>query len=463
MSMLDPDSVDRTVLAAIHDGSQPTLEGAIEAKQNTGIVICADARVCTEASGQAALLTAILTSTRAFGSVYVVAAAPENRILRGVFRGTTLADVIEGEGAKEVSKAGISELPGAWTLLLVGGETPVPEGLPSQEARTVLRITWCGWVAEVSPGPSPLGQTEGNELSSIASAAMGVHEAFGALRGEAGSDEGFRTIDLNLWNPGGPANDSGPPLAYMPHAWWLVGLGHLGQAYSWVISWLAYPDPSTIEIVLQDTDRTVPANHSTGVLTPRYSRGKPKTRLVSTGLEQAGFRTRIIERRLVEDLRAASEEKQHTALFGVDNLATRRLISNVGWKFTIDVGLGRGPMDFDSILLRRFPGKLTSREVAGWANEERAAQIQVPPTEAFDDLRQNFDACGVVELAGKAVGASFVGIIAACLAVAEPGRELNGGSGLEVLNFSLRSNDLKKAPAATKGDVVPSALTTRLH
>ncbi|HCG00011.1 MAG TPA: hypothetical protein DEV93_05655 [Chloroflexi bacterium] len=463
MLMLDPESIDRTVLVAIHDGSQPTLEKAINAKQNTGIVICADARVCTEAAGQAALLTAILTSTRAFGSVYVVAAAPENRILRGVFRGTRLADVIEGEGAKEVSNTGISELPGAWVVLLVGGETPVPEGLPTQEARTVLRITWCGWVAGVSPGPNPLAQTEGNELSSIAAAAMGVHEAFGALRLEAGSDEGFRTIDLNLWNPGAPANDSGPPLAYMPQAWWLIGLGHLGQAYSWVISWLAYPEPSTIEIVLQDTDRTVPANHSTGVLTPRYSKGDQKTRLVSTRLEQAGFKTRIIERRMVDDLRAASEEKHHVALLGVDNLATRRLISNVGWKFAVDVGLGRGAVDFDSILMRRFPGQKTSGEVAGWANEERPAQIQVPSNEAFNDLRQNFEACGVVELAGKAVGASFVGIIAACLAVAEPGRELHGGSGIEVVNLALRSNDLKKAPAATKGDIVPSPLTSRLH
>jgi hypothetical protein len=93
-----------------------------------------------------------------------------------------------------------------------------------------------------------------------------VHEAFGAIRERPGSDVGWRTITLNLWQPG--TDIDRPTLTHAPAAWWLVGLGHLGQAYAWALSWLPYADPTKIEIVLQDTQRVVKANHSTGLLTP---------------------------------------------------------------------------------------------------------------------------------------------------------------------------------------------------
>lgn len=43
------------------------------------------------------------------------------------------------------------------------------------------------------------------------------------------------------------------------------------------------------------------------------------------------------------------------------------------------------------------------------------------------------DTCGLVELAGEAVGAAFVGAIAVCLAVTEAVRELHGANGLDVV------------------------------
>ncbi|PWR12134.1 hypothetical protein DKT69_24865 [Micromonospora sicca] len=81
-------------------------------------------------------------------------------------------------------------------------------------------------------------------LAAIAAAALGVHEAFGALRNRPGSDAGWRTITVNLWQPGTSAD--GPELTHAPAAWWIVGLGHLGQAYTWVMSWLTYADPAQV-------------------------------------------------------------------------------------------------------------------------------------------------------------------------------------------------------------------------
>jgi hypothetical protein len=109
--------------------------------------------------------------------------------------------------------------------------------------------------------------------------------------------------------------------------------------------------------------------------------------------------------------------------------------------------------------LRRCPGAVRSDQIAAW-NTALSDQITVPGTPAFADLAERHDPCGVVELAGKAVGASFVGVTAACLAVAEVTRELHGGTGYDVLAFDLPTLDSDNAPAATPTDVISCSLTS---
>jgi hypothetical protein len=83
----------------------------------------------------------------------------------------------------------------------------------------------------------------------------------------------------------------------------------------------------------------------------------------------------------------------------------------------------------------------------------------VPDTPAFADLRHRTDACGLVALAGKAVGASFVWAVAATLAVAEAVRELHGGQGTDVTAVSLDTLELSCAPATSVGEVIPLPLS----
>ncbi len=61
-----------------------------------------------------------------------------------------------------------------------------------------------------------------------------------------------------------------------------------------------------------------------------------------------------------------------------------------------------------TIMVRRFPGGTPSKDVACWADSVQQNTV-VPNSPAFEDLRYGTDPCGLVELAGKAVGASFVG------------------------------------------------------
>ncbi len=57
------------------------------------------------------------------------------------------------------------------------------------------------------------------------------------------------------------------------------------------------------------------------------------------------------------------------------------------------------------------------------------------------------DRCGVTLLAGKAVGAPFVGAVAACLAVAEVLRLLHGGTLHQLIDLDLRSIEYRKTVA----------------
>lgn len=450
---LDADAVDRTVLLTLQTGSHPTLEDAETAHAQTGIVFHADTATCTEAPGQAALLTAVTTAVRAFGTVRIVAAAPDAPVRGGLHRGRTVAEICDQEGAVVVSTPADGEH-STWPTVLLGG-TAVDEA--ARGHGPILRASWSGWTARITPGDTPAAEAPDARcvLAAAAAGALAVHEAFGMVLDRGGSDVGYRSHDLNLWDPGA-TTDPGMTLAYAPASWWLVGLGHLGQAYAWVLSWLPYTDPAAVQVVLQDTDRTTPANHSTGVLTPTGSTGVRKTRLVAAALDAVGFDTAIIERRLEQGQRVAKADA-HVALLGVDNLATRRLTSAVGWPLAIDIGLGADPASFDSLLMYRFPGTQRSEAVAGWTTQP-IAPIQVPRTAAFRDLEARFDQCGVVELAGKAVGASFVGVIAACVAVAEAARGLHGGPGFDVLAIGL-SDDAAEAGKATGQRASPASAT----
>ncbi len=463
MTPINPEAVHRTALLGMHDGTAPTIEDAISSHSKTGIVLVADTPSCTSDLGQAALLTALVTAQRAFGHVHVEVDAADTTINGGVWRNQTLAEVITAEGATiGLPDASITEAE-MWPTILIGG-SPTPTGVTSPLCR--LRATWHDWTAAVRPVAGDDARTfDGGDspcvLAAIGAGALAVSEAFDWNRGRAGSDSGFRSITIDLWDPSGSARTTPlvmpPAMAHAPYAWWLVGLGHLGQAYAWVITLLGYGDSAAVEVVLQDTDHVTDSTHSTGVLTRLDHVTRPKTRVVASQLEAAGLRTRIIERNLGTDLRIHAAEA-HVALLGVDNLPTRRLTSSVHWKAAIDVGLGTGATDYASLVLRRFPGHLTSAQVPAWQDEP--SPTRVPDKPAFEDATARTDACGLVELAGKAVGASFVGVIAATLAVAEACRELHGGIGHDVLTYDLLTAEATAATALTAAEVISLPLVS---
>ena len=96
-----------------------------------------------------------------------------------------------------------------------------------------------------------------------------------------------RPVGLSLWNPSSKADwstaaDGEPELRYLPARLWLIGLGHLGQAYLWGLGLLRYPRPTGLSLVLQDVDIITPSTESTSILTDAALVGQKKTRATAT-------------------------------------------------------------------------------------------------------------------------------------------------------------------------------------
>ena len=86
-------------------------------------------------------------------------------------------------------------------------------------------------------------------------AAIAVSEAFFFVRGRT-PIAGRRKVGLSLWRPASrdwlSSHGEEPVLKYLPSSLWLIGLGHLGQAYLWALNLLPYPRPTGAALVLQD-------------------------------------------------------------------------------------------------------------------------------------------------------------------------------------------------------------------
>jgi hypothetical protein len=402
----------------------------------------------------AALLTAVETTARAFGQAPVFLApevAATTCLLPGQ-RELTVADAVLEAGGHLVENLDVSTparpTVAIGTVATTGGDL-------------ALQVTWDGWVAHIDVAGARLRERGTMVLAPVAAAALAVTECF---KRALGTEEAcYRTRSLNLWRPELPfklgeqqdvgGDVLGPDLEYLPKSGWMVGLGHLGQGFAWCWRLLPYEEPGACLVLVQDFDKVNKANKSTGMFIRPGDVGKMKARVVSATLERAGFDTRILERRLLPETRRDDSEPA-LALVGVDKLEPRRIISDVGWTFAVDVGLGAGPVDFTGISVHAFSGLTSSHEVSAWQKDRSAdrgarARAQEPYRNARNE---GADDCGLIQLAETAVAAPFVGVVAACLGLAEPLRVLHGQDPHITLTYD---SGRAAAPRATRGTDQP--------
>lgn len=438
------DRLHRSVKMALDSGEVATLEEAYRLFSGYCLQLNVGPEAARSPTLQAALLTAVNTGARCMlGGVYVRGML-DVALLVPWRRCRTLAEAVTDLGAVLVHTAL------AGTPRVVFG-SPLP-GV--DEHPFALQVTFEGWRGGVVPlafGRRLAGRQECVPAGVVAGA-LAVSEAFQHVRG-TNVRAGRRSAGVDLWNPGADwmsDNSPGPPLDLLPSRLWLIGLGHLGQAFLWTLGLLPYVRPQDVLLALQDLDDLVEANLSTSPLTFENMLGSKKTRALAAWAEARGFRTVIHERRFAADFRRAGDEPA-LALCGVDNAEARAALEDVGFARVIEAGLGAGFDQYLAFQIHTFPGPLVARDRWGGGEEDIRAERDLP--QAYRALAvEGLDLCGMTTLAGRAVGASFVGVATSALVIAEAVRTAIGEAPHSVIDGSLRlPSDVDAAVNPTRG------------
>ena len=365
------------------------------------------------------------------GGVQVSGASGAPLLIRQV-GSKSLADEIIQHGGTIAS--GLGEDP---VIYIGGGARPRRNGF-------ALRTHAAGWRGGITPAHSDVEIAGKAPIATATtlSSALAVAEAYFHVS-KALPSAGRRTLGMSLWNPNPDVDwrvddPFEPALKYLPNRLWLIGLGHLGQAYLWNLGLLPYADPSALFLVLQDIDDVTTSTHSTSILTTPSMVGQKKTRVIADWAETRGNSVSLIERYFADDFTRQPLEPA-IALCGLDNALGRRALDKVGFDMVVEAGLGRGHQDFQKIRLHVLPGPRKAADI--WPVADYANAPVIP--DAYQNLVKtgSLDQCGATLLAGKAVGAPFVGMVASCLAVSEILRILHGGRPCQLADLDLLSVD----------------------
>jgi hypothetical protein len=422
---MQADSFHRLLKALVDSGESQTVEEAMSTFAGYGVRIAVGMGTADSVAEQIILLTAINTAARSFSGNVCVEGAVGLRLGVPGFEGQTLSHFCAWAGVV------VGRVPApTWPIIQIG-EAPLAA------VGDALRPWTSGWTFGIGPrAPSNLADGSPSTLpvfapACVAAGALAVSEAFSLLRRD-NPYAGRRGLRFSLWSMS-EQESAGPDAgAVLSHGAWVIGLGHLGQAYCWTLGFMPTDRPTTI--LLQDIDTITESTLSTSVLSGAEDLGRKKTRVVSDWLEGRGFETRIVERRFDAATRWSATEPT-TALFGVDNAAARRCCEQAGFSLVLDAGLGSGYRDFRALRVRAFPGASSAARL--WAEEPiQPASEHAPAYRAL--LKGGRDPCGVTTLATRAVGAPFVGCYAAAIVVAELVKRRLTGHSYDVIDVNLR-------------------------
>jgi hypothetical protein len=452
------DQIHRTAKILIDAGKASTPDEARRFLETLVLQVAVGPEIEHDRAAQAALATIVNAGHRAFlGGVHVRLDA-NPYLTTGWGAGLTASETVTKYGG-QVAPQLAADRP----TLMLGRPAETPGG-------TVLYLTWHGWAAGVVQSGENRLDGEGSALAGVAAGGLGVSEAF---QRELGAVlPGRRDVGISLWRPDldwRHPDAAGPTMTYLPARLWLLGLGHLGQAYAWTLGMLPYARPGEAELGLVDFDRVVEGNAATQLLALPSDAGRRKTRVVAAALERRGFETRLVERAYDEHFHPDAHAdparcEPDIALAGFDDITPRKVLGEAGFAHIIDAGLGSGPVEYLDMVLHSFPA--AQDPSAAFAGNVASAR-SLP--EAYEDeiLRraetgedETAARCGMVDIAGVTVGASFVGTFASTLVIADILRLLHVGMSYSVISVDLRNpSGLQAVPNSAPGEYSAPAYT----
>lgn len=435
-AQISPDSLHRLVKHAIDSGTAESVAEAEILFRGYRLAVELDPSAVSDPAQQAALLTAVALGRRVFLGGVTVAGPLDTPLVLAMPFGRTLRDAVLALGGALADGAD-----GIPTIVIGGVARARRDGF-------CVRTAVAGWRGGILPAHSEIQPAGAGAmpLSGMLAAGLAVNEAFLHINGGVPA-AGRRVLGLSLWRPGPDVDwlqpdDGEPALTYLPSRLWLIGLGHLGQAYLWGLGLLPYRDPAEVNLVLQDVDVITESTESTSILTDADMVGQKKTRAMAAWAERRGFATSLTERMFAADFRRQADEPS-VALCGLDNGVGRRALDQVGFDLIVEAGLGRGHRDFRTMRLHVLPGRRPAAEI--WKQSRESEKLEDRPAYAKLLADGVLDRCGMTLLAGKAVGAPFVGSVAATLALSEVLRVLHGGTVHQLIDLDLLSLDQRVA------------------
>lgn len=422
------DTFNRLTLGLI-EKDRLTPEAAIEKLQGLKINLLCGEEVKNSSPLQAALLTSVNTAARAFLGGVFIEMPPDVVCLVPWAEQKTLNAIVQELGGIICKKCDRK----IFTLSF---------GKPASIDENAIQVACNGWQGGVltegevfEPGFSGNIPTAGIFAAGLA-VALAFFRSSGIYLAACDKSKG-----VSLWNPGLHWLDekaNGPSVEALPKKFWVLGLGHLGQAYLWNIGLLPYTKDNPAEIMLQDYEKVVSGNWSAGLLCNKEDNDY-KTRICSQWLENRSFKTKITERAFDEYTKRVKEEP-FLALCGFDNAEARRLLEGAGFDLVIEAGLGDSLQTFDLISLHTFPNA-SKKAMDIWQQKEGTeSPINNIVLEVLNQVHDGED-CGIVPLtiAGKSVSASFVGACTGALVIGEVIRALICGLRFEKIVLQLRN------------------------
>ena len=408
--------------------SLPTLEG-LRKRQQFGVTLVCGGDVAASYMLQLCVVTAAKIATRCFpDAVSVVLPA----------RDDGAATLLWPELRDRPSfGALLRQIVGAQNVVADRGDLPDSNALlfgHTREISGALRVTFDGWVAMTGPASrlARLPERPYCSLAAVLAAALGVSELFLSFA-DISLEARRRTVALSLWRPELDPTDPdaiGPVVGWLPDDLWVLGLGHLGNAYLWALGTLPYAKPKKARFFLNDFDSVEDENIETGLLFTGADIDRTKARACAAWLEGRGFQTRLFERRFDKHFRCQRDEPR-LALCGFDSNPPRRELDAVDFTRVIESGLGGTSNNFDTMSLHALPNPRCVHDLWPDLSEEeekrREAHQESVAQENEAYARSGLDACGRFEFAGKSVAVPFVGAVAGCLVVAETLRLFHDG------------------------------------
>lgn len=386
------------ILKAVTDDSEVPFDEAQQKLQSVRLTVVVAADAGRTAAATACLLTVVNAASRTFGPVTVV--VPEGmETQRPFLEAGSLQATVQLLGGRL-----ISVVPADATHVVAVGDVDLPSD------RFCVRCFWSGWRAGVRRPSDLEALGDGtNALAGVYAGALAVREIFANMLGRRFSP---RSSSISLWTPweGPETKADGPRNLYLPTALTLVGLGHLGQGFLWSLLFL----PMTGRLVLWDYQRAGIENVPTGLLTTKGEVGDHKTRIVARRVEAAGWKTELVERKFLAD-NSRQDFDPALVITALDSSVPREHVRGAAYPYMLDIGVGHGPVDFESTQLRCF----ASGDPSSWDSPPVASSTErLLGRTAYQRVAAQ-DSCGAYELASASVAVPFVGAALGALAVAQ--------------------------------------------